>query len=403
MRRIGVLAAVVLSVLCAGSISHAAPRERASEVERKPLYAGSSYYPRLIRLAHNGAYNGAIIASVNTLEQTGVILMSTDDGVTFSERGKIVDPITTGGGQLCCSMLYELPTAIGTMPAGTLLWADTTFRVEDDVFRHTEQRLWASSDLGAHWRFVSTIASADTAFSRTVRGPFLPSAWEPSLSMAADGQLVAFYSDETDVARHSQKLVQVRTPDGVNWVNKTDTVVSDVWNVRPGMANAIRLPDGSYFLTYEICNSDMVHQCLAYFRRSTDGWNFGDPRFFGTAIRTAPGGYTQHTPFPVWSPGPGKQGTILLAGQIVSAVDGQPTPDTGKIILANDQLGNGDWYEIAAPLPVAGASDEVCRNYSSALLPSADGHSLLEVATDLDDGVCRAYYARGSLSGRYSR
>ncbi|MFI5778598.1 sialidase family protein [Nocardia sp. NPDC051570] len=394
MRRIGVLLAAALCVLAPGVSLPAA-----GAAERQLLYPGSGYYPRLIRLAHNGEDNGTIVASVNTLEQTGKILISTDAGETFTERATIVDPLAADGGQLCCSSLYELPTAVGDLPAGTLLWADTTFHDDAlEVYRRAEQKLWASSDLGATWHYVSTIATASTTINLTGRGPQLPSAWEPSLSMAADGQLVAFYSDETDTFQHSQKLMQVRTPDAVNWVNRSETVVSDAWPVRPGMANAVRLPDGSYLLTYEICNSDKVHQCLAYFRRSADGWNFGDPRFLGAAVRTGPdGGYTQHAPFPAWSRGPGPGGSILLSGQIVSAVDGSPEPGNGKVILADDDPGVGAWYEIAAPVQVPDAADNPCPNYSSALLPSVDGRSLLEAATDFDGTVCRVYYATGPL------
>ncbi|MBO0882514.1 MAG: hypothetical protein J2P17_19715, partial [Mycobacterium sp.] len=302
---------VMISVLGLGITAipgRAEPVQPASDLSRQVLYPESSFYPRLIRLQHSKDANGTIVASVNTLESTGVILASTDSGRTFHQRGTIVDPITAdvGARKLCCSTLMELPLAVGVLPAGTLLWADTVYFDILGVVRHIEQRLWASTDHGYGWQYVSSIESADTVYSLTDWGPHLPAAWEPSLSVAADGQLVAFYSDETDNLHHSQKLVQVRSPDAVHWVDQTDTVVSDVGDVRPGMANVIQLPDGSYFMTYEICNSDRIHQCLAYSRRSGDGWNYGDPRFFGTQIRTTDGdGYTQHTPYPAWSPGPG--------------------------------------------------------------------------------------------------
>ncbi|MFI7003335.1 exo-alpha-sialidase [Nocardia sp. NPDC050175] len=401
MRRVGVLL-IVIGVGLGWPSAGAEPPKPAAAPARQALYPESSFYPRLIRLEHSGTANGTIVASVNTLQQTGAIIASIDGGKTFRQRGTISDSVSRKGSQLCCSALFELPTAVGDMPAGTLLWADTVFSdVLDVVLRHVEQRLWASRDHGAQWEFVSSIATSNSLFSFTDWGPLLPSAWEPSLSMSADGQLVAFYSDETDSRDHSQKLVQVRSPDGVHWVNQTDTVVSDVKYVRPGMANALRLPDGSYFLSYEICNTDKVHQCLAYFRRSTDGWNYGDPRFLGTMVRTGTdGGYTQHAPYPAWSPGPGPNGTLLLSGQMVSSVDGTVTPKTGRTILANDTMGDGNWYEIPAPIVIDGITDAPCKNYSSALLPAPDGKSVIEAATDLDsNGVCRAYYAEGPLTG----
>ncbi|MBU3065353.1 hypothetical protein KO481_27970 [Nocardia sp. NEAU-G5] len=403
MRRLVVLLVTALTALGMGALAapvDAAPHVAGRNAARGLLYPGSSFYPRLIRLGHSGNANGTIVASVNTLQQTGVILASTDGGKTFQQRATIVDPVTTDvtARRLCCSSLMELPLAVGTLPEGTLLWADTTYFDILNVVRHVEQRLWASTDHGFHWQYVSSIESADTFFSLADWGPRLPAAWEPSLSVAGDGELVAYYSDETDSLAHSQKLVQVRSPDAIHWVDKADTVVSDVPDVRPGMANAIQLPDGSYFMTYEICNTDMIHPCLIYFRRSADGWNYGDPRFLGTMVRTAAGnGYTQHTPYPVWSPTPAPHGTILLSGQMQSNIAGQQTPYSGHDILANNNLGNGLWYEIPAPIPIADIVDAPCKNYSSPLLPSADGTSVLEAATDLDQGVCRSYYATGPL------
>ena len=402
-----VLLVIAISLLWSGTAAlpaRAEPAKPTADPARQVLYPGSSFYPRLIRLQHSKDANGTIVASVNTLEQTGVIVASTDGGRTFQQRATIVDPVTTdvGARRLCCSMLMELPLAVGVFPAGTLLWADTTYYDVLGIVRHVEQRLWASTDHGYDWQYVSSIESADTVYSLTDWGPRLPAAWEPSLSVAADGQLVAFYSDETDSINHSQKLVQVRSPDAVHWVDQADTVVSDVGDVRPGMANAIQLPNGAYFMTYEVCNTDMIHPCLAYSRRSGDGWNYGDPRFLGTQIRTIDGdGYTQHTPYPAWSPGPGPHGTILLSGQMVSDVDGRMTPDTGKTVLANDELGNGQWYKVPAPIPISGVVDAPCKNYSSPLLPSPDGRSVMEAATDLDStGVCRSYYATAPLDRR---
>ncbi|GAB0105337.1 sialidase family protein [Nocardia sp. JMUB6875] len=390
----------LLGLALPGPSAFAEPAARTDGSARRLLYSDAGYYPRLIRLQHNGAANGTVLASVNTGDQTGVILASGDGGQTFHSRATIADPAVAADGRLCCSSLYELPLAVGAFPAGTLLWANTFYTDVLGLLRHIEQRLWASTDQGGTWRYVSSIQTRNTLYSLFNWGPELPAAWEPSLSVAADGQLVAFYSDETDAARHSQKLVQVRSPDGVHWVNETDTVVSDVPTLRPGMANTIQLPDGSYFMTYEICNSDRVHQCLAYSRRSADGWNYGDPRFLGTMVRTADGGYTQHTPYPVWSPGPGPQGTILLSGQMISSEDGLPTADSGKSLLANDNLGSGTWYPIPKPIALTDVVDAPCVNYSSALLPASDGRTVLEAATDLDNGICRAYVATGPLHPR---
>jgi hypothetical protein len=363
------------------------------EPERQVLYNGGSSYPRVIRLEHNGRANGTILASITTnvgTQGAGVISASTDDGRTFEQIATIEDPASADDAGICCSVLYELPSALGAMPAGTVLWADTVGYMAPEEQRRTRQRLWASADLGHTWRHVSDIAVSPNQYNT----------WEPSLSVAADGTLVAFYSDETDKADHDQKLVQVRSADGVTWTGYEETVADSDWYVRPGMVNAIRVPDGSYFMTYEVCNNDLVHLCSAYFRRSADGWDFGDPYDLGVVIRTADGKYGRHTPTVVWSAGPGRWGTILLITEMLVEHDGRISPGNGTTILANDQLGIGPWYEIPAPVPVEGVDNEGCRNFSPSLLPTPDGSSVLEVTTDYDGPVCKTYYATGPLTRR---
>ncbi|HEY3753378.1 MAG TPA: exo-alpha-sialidase, partial [Pseudonocardiaceae bacterium] len=246
-----------------------------------------------------------------------------------------------------------------------------------------------STDDGLNWRFVSNIAVASNHYNT----------WEPSLSVAANGQLVAFYSDETDKVHHDQKLVQVRSSDGVHWTGYKETVVSAKWSVRPGMANVIILPNHTYFMTYEVCNNDLVHLCSVYSRRSTDGWNYGNPANLGVSVRTTDGKYIRHTPYPVWSPGPGPNGTILLIAEMVVNADGSIAPENGRAVLANGSLGKGSWYEIPAPIAVTGVNNTGCKNFSPALLPSPDGRSLLEVDNDLAGKVCETYYATESLYG----
>ncbi|MCE7003529.1 glycoside hydrolase [Kibdelosporangium philippinense] len=357
----------------------------AAAPQRQVLYDGGSHYPRVIRLD-----NGRILASITTNDGSqgmGVIMASENDGKTFRQIATIRDPASVDGAGICCSTLFELPAPVGAMPKGTVLWANTTGYTAPLATKKTRQRMWASTDRGNTWKFMSDIAVASNEHN----------AWEPSLSVAADGSLVAFYSDETDKAKHDQKLVQVRTVDGLQWTDYKETVVSDAWNVRPGMINSIKLPGGGYFMTYEVCNNDKVHLCSAYFRKSADGWDYGDPRALGTLVKTADGKQGRHTPVPAWSPGPGPNGTILLITEMLVHNGGKIAEGNGGTILANDNLGDGPWYEMAAPIHVAGVDNEGCRNFSPGLLPSTDGKSVLEVTTDFDQAICKTFYATGPL------
>ncbi len=374
--RVGILAVVIALLV---------PVAASAVPQRQVLFDGGSSYPRVIRLR-----DGTILSSLTTndgAQGVGVISVSTDEGRTFRELATIADPAAVHSAGICCSTLYELPSPVGALPAGTVLWANTSGYAVGGDERRTKQRLWASTDRGATWKFLSDIGVAANPHP----------IWEPSLSVAANGQLVAFYSDETDKLRHDQKLVQVRSSDGLKWTDYRETVVSDVWEVRPGMINAIRLPGGDYFMTYEVCNNDKVHLCSAYFRRSMDGWDYGDPRDLGVLIMTADRKRGRHTPVPAWSPGPGPNGTILVITEMLVRDGGALAPGNGGTILANDNRGEGAWYEIPAPVPVSGVDNEGCRNFSPSLLPSADGLSVLEVTTDYDQGVCKTYYGIGPL------
>jgi hypothetical protein len=281
MRVVGV--GLVLVVL--GGLVGAAP---AAAQTPQLLYDGLGNYPRVVRLAHSGPLNGRLIASVNSNEDgdgLGVILESRDAGQSFRQISTIAEPEGTRGHGQCCGTLFELPRPLGTMPAGTLLWANTTGWEAPPGERHVKQRLWQSPDQGHTWAFLADVAVSPNQYN----------AWEPELSMAADGRLVLHWADESDKPHHDQKIVQVRSWDGVHWTDQRDTVKNSDFFVRPGMPSVRQLPDGTYVMVYEVCN---LHEplCSIYFRTSSDGWDYGDPLNVGVGVRTADGKYPRHTP-----------------------------------------------------------------------------------------------------------
>ncbi|MGW7753587.1 exo-alpha-sialidase [Streptomyces violaceusniger] len=353
----------------------------------KPLRDGAGLYPRAIRLEHSGKDNGRVLASTVVLDGghgIGDVQESTDGGVGFNQVGKIADPESADGGKgLCCATLYELPQQVGDMPAGTLLWAASFGQNEPESSRHMSIRVFKSTDVGRTWSYLSTVATATDANGL----------WEPEFSIDADGNLVCHYSDETD-PNHSQKLVAVRSRDGVSWDGLHDTVASDPTSDRPGMAVVRKLPDGKYVMTYEICSKDPKFSCVVHVRTSSDGWDWGDPADLGTRPETADGKYFRHAPTLAWAPEDGNpQGKLLLVGQVMYNADGSKAEGSGRTVWTNSKGGEGAWKEIPAPVTVKSDKIDFCPNYSSSLLPSADGHQLLEVATDYDGGVCRPYHA----------
>ncbi|GAB2781892.1 sialidase family protein [Streptomyces daliensis] len=358
--------------------------------EREPLQQGTGLYPRAIRLRHSGAANGHVLASTVTFrgaDGLGAIHESTDDGRTFRRVGDVADPAAADGKGQCCGTLYELPRRIGDMPPGTLLWAASTGQDEDDG-RRMSVRVFKSTDVGRSWSYLSTVATA-----RGEGGG--AGLWEPEFSLDAHGRLVCHYSDETDPA-HSQKLVAARTSDGRNWTGHHATVASVPEPDRPGMAVVRRLPDGTFFMVYEICAPSGKYRCVVHYRTSEDGWDWGDPAGLGTRPETADGHYFAHTPNLAWAPEAGNpEGKLLLIGQAAHTRDGRRVPGERREMWTNSDGGKGPWQEKKAPVPVRSTKLDHCPNYSPSLLPSADGRRVLEIATDYDGGVCRPYRAMG--------
>ena len=337
------------------------------------LLNNSTLYPRLVRLAH-GAQNGTIVASTN-----GSIFKSTDNGNSWSYLGIV--PTASGSSERCCATLYEMPQAVGSLAAGTLLSAASYFYGSTPAIE-----IYVSTNYGQSWQYWST---------PVVQGDSNHGLWEPQFTIASDGALVMFWSDETDPCC-SQKLAQIRTYDGVSWQNQQNTVASTIQSDRPGMAVVTKLPSGTYFMSYELCGPAA---CTVFERTSSDGWNWGTASNMGTKVQSYSGQWFEHAPTNTWSPSVlSSNGAILLIGQVLYESNGSVSSYNGKVIFVNLTAdGSGPWYTIQAPVQIPNAYDNYCPNYSSALLPATDGSNILELASAYNSsGVCLSYYGAES-------
>ncbi len=281
----------------------------------------STLYPRLIRLHHApGSLKNSILAKTGNK-----LFRSLDEGRTFTflatvptaslEPGNPIPDKSAKDKERCCSTIYELPRKLGHFRAGTLLYSGSFF--SDSV---PSVEIYTSTDQGAHWRYLSTpMKSGDDHHGL----------WEPEFTITKAGDLAMFVSDETDPCC-SQKLVKMRTHDLVNWSSKQDTVAGRSPNDRPGMAVVSRLPDGTYFMSYEVCGP--ATQCQVYSRTSRDGWNFGDPASFGTKAVTTTGQYLAHAPTSFYDAASRR---ILLVGQVLHEADGTVSPQNGRLIFTS--------------------------------------------------------------------
>ena len=346
---------------------------------RTALSNQTALYGRLVRLEHGGS-NGRILASVTAFPGGNNeidIYSSNDGGNSFSQLSAITDPQFAGG--LCCGTLYELPSAVGSLPAGTVLWAGTVG--QNTSLHQMEVKVYQSPDGGQTWSYLSNCVNT------TNPGGL----WEPQFNIASDGALVCHWSDETKGATYSQRLARARSYDGVTWQDQSDTVASDIQSDRPGMAVVTLLPSGTYFMSYELCGPAA---CTVFYRTSSDGWNWGDPAFTGTKIAAANGQFFEHAPTNAYSP----NGKLLLVGQVLLNQDGSVASGNGQTIFTTTSAdGSGPWQTQAAPVPVPDAQNAVCPNYSSPLLPSLDGSSVLGLASDYSGSNCLMYYGSVAL------
>lgn len=349
------------------------------------LWEGMGSYPRVIRTTYGTpADRGHILAAITSQDKQGryaPIFESMDEGKSFTKVGEVRDP--EGAKGMCCGTLYELPQRVGRLRAGTLLWA-ASYRAGDGPTRRMGIRIWQSTDLGRSWQFLS----------EPVRSHNHDGVWEPEFNVDADGKLWMHYADETEAPRFSQVLNRVSSGDGVNWSSKVRTMAIPPDGVRPGMPMVRRLPDGRYYFGYEICNYGLRY-CDPYFKISNDGKNFGETDAPGTQVGTAEGNHFQHAQTVTLFPGGPKDTRILMVGQIYVDRFSKKLPENGRMLLANDNLGSGDWYEVPAPVQVNDPYNNWCPNYSSTLLPVDNGDGVLQLAADYTDGVCKTYFGTG--------
>ena len=341
--------------------------------------ARPTYYPRVIRLTQ-GANKNRLLASFDA-GRAGAIYESPDNGKTWQHLTDVVDATPP---RMCCSGLYEVPQALGATPAGTLFWA-TSVGTDQGGRGPCSIRLHRSLDGGRTWAYFSTPVSGFIGL------------WEPEFLLDAQGRLVVYYSsEERKASGYNQMLAhKVSTDGGLTWGEEVIDVGKADGHLRPGMAIVRRLPGGQYVMSYEICGLG----CDAYLRTSPDGVSWGDPADPGQRIESTEGHHFAHAPTVAWAPQAGNpQGQLLAIGQmLLNNTDNAVAPANGQVYMVNTRNGQGAWTEVPAPVPVPEAKDNPCPNYSSQLLPGADGLTVLEVALKFEGDKCHAYYQTAPL------
>lgn len=363
------------------------------------LSDASVFYPRLIRLSHqaDASMNGAILASAmgfDGAQGQGRLFISRDEGQSFAPHGTVSDTRWPKG--LCCGTVFELPATVGVLRAGTLLWSASIG--QDTPGTPMTHPIYRSTDAGKTW----TPLNANCGVGRKPRNGDGTGIWEPEFLQAANGHLACMYSDETDGGA-SQVLKITSTADGVTWTTPRVLVAAVKSSDRPGMAVTSRLGDGSYLMSYEFCSTAGL-DCRVYLKRSADGLDWGSPNDRGFEPKTADGRWFRHAPTHVWLPA---QQRVALIGQILNTSTGavDTTGNGNTVFLSSTADASGTWTTLTAPVvPVPPPTQtNWCQNYSSPLLPTADGKQLLMLGSDFEmlngTQVCRTRFGRTALPG----
>ncbi|MGW0425154.1 RICIN domain-containing protein [Streptomyces sp. NPDC003015] len=306
-----------------------------------------SLYPRAVRMQHNGSANGTILA---TFEQytTGTpvlpIYRSTDNGNSWSKISEVADT-QNGWGMRWEPELFELPAAVGSFPAGTILAAGASVPSDRSAIKID---VYASTDRGQTWTFAGNIATGGQAYDTNGNTPV----WEPFF-LYANGKLIVYYSDQRDPA-HGQKVVHQVTTDLRTWGPVVDDVAMPTYSQRPGMPTVAKLPNGNYVMTYEYGGSPSGNFAV-YYKISADPEAFNSVT--GIPLQATDGTIPTSTPYITWLPTGGANGTLVVSAY-----------STSDLFLNTQNGAANTWTRI---------SSNVAGGYSRGMVPLSDGHSLL--------------------------
>lgn len=330
-------------------------------------------YPRVICLEHQSASdNGTLLATFEHYikgMRSFPIYRSCDNGKTWTLWSKVEDTYLKVGNKYQ-PQLYELPHQVGDFPAGTILLAGNAIPENNAT---TELTLYKSSDGARTWEFVSSIEKGGRASTRN-ESPI----WEPYLYLDKDNNLIVYYSDEKNKAIGYNQLLchKVSTDGGKTWGEMVlDVAIPDSIK-RPGMPIVVKLPDERYLMIYEIVG---IRYNPVYIRYSNDGRDFGNPQDLGTRIEDKEGNFMSGTPYVIWTPVGGENGTIIATAKY----NFRDSVSVGNGFMINKNLGNGPWTFV--PTDITYNPRQHSGGYSQSMTTMKKGKYLCHIVPVPDD------------------
>jgi hypothetical protein len=355
-RWLATLVALAAATLALAGIPAAQAQSSGPQTIFKPTY-DEGYanpgvmYARTITLHRHANANGTMLTTFEVY--TGAkppvfpIYESTDGGGTWAKVGEVADTVN-GHGMRWNPQIYELPERLGSLPAGTILVSGLSVPADQSS---TEILLFASTDRGRTWSFLSSVAKGGAAYPWDPNTPV----WEPFLLMHK-GKLIVFYSDQRQNSQHSQKLVHQVSRDGRTWGPIVDDVSYADQKARPGMSTVTPIGGGRWILTYEYCGHP-AGSCPVFYRISSDPEKFLSAPEHRIVLND--GNRPCCQPYVIWTPSGGPQGTIVVGSLSPTA-------------LAVNTAG-GDpsaWRSLGSNTP---------SGYSRSLLLRPDGNTVMTI------------------------
>jgi hypothetical protein len=259
------------------------------------------------------------------------IYRSKDSGATWTEISRVQDQ-GYGYGLRYQPFLYVLPKAFAGYAAGTVLLAGSSIPTD---LSSTQLDIYASRDGGRTWNFLSHVAAGGEAIPNNGLTPV----WEPFLLLHG-GELLFYYSDQRDPA-HGQKLVHQTTRDLRTWSAVVDDVAYPTYTDRPGLVSVAALPHGRWIYAYEYGGGPNPTETTrytfpVYYRIASDPGRFADAEHH--LLQSSDGTVPDGSPYVVWTPAGGINGTIVVSSGCCSQV------------WVNEALGAEDaWRTVATP------------------------------------------------------
>ena len=331
----GASAVVALSVGAARPANAAVTRagESSGEVPFGPVIvdnpgSGASY-ARAVRLSGSRLGRpGPLLATFQQFGSPGFpIFRSDDDGHTWYQQSNVPN-IGEAAGVWLQPFLYELPRPFAGLPRGAVLCAGNSL----GDFSSTSIELYASTDRGLTWKFLSTVAQGGAPVPENGNTPV----WEPFLLLHKD-RLICYYSDQRD-PKYGQKLAHQASTDLRTWGPVVDDAVGTDNSQRPGMTTVAQIRPHLWILTHEAGGNSGDNFYAVHYKLARD------PESFGPApdllLHDQDGYVPSAAPVVSWSDSGGPLGTIVV------------TANSDQDFFVNRHLGDpGRWTRVPSAIP----------------------------------------------------